>query len=255
MLVIGARAILEVMGSENFSGVVAMKPTLANWREFAHIVRRKVKAPRLVQVGDPESKLSKSKLQYPPYPYGEAPTFKQSDRGLYGGKILQFGHKISDYGNKHVRIFRPNVQKVTLWSETLKRKIPIRVVASVLKTITNEGGLDNYLIKDTPMRIKQLGVAGWNLRYEVLSRMSEQERTEPKPVATGENGEPIFGYAEVDGAKKAVLAGRTRLLKLLHAQLRPTTLKAYLQQHETTSFQELVDLCRENGIDISKYLL
>lgn len=55
-----------------------------------------------------------------------------------------------------------------LWSETLNRKISIKMTAKVLKTISKEGGIDNYLTKEKSARIKELGPTGWKLRYRVL---------------------------------------------------------------------------------------
>ena len=109
-----------------------------------------------------------------------------------GGKFIQFGNKISEFYNHHRRAFRPNVNRQTLWSETLNRRITLKIVASVLRTITKEGGLDNYLIKDTSARIKQLGPLGWKLRYMVLTRLQKQETSRPKPSRKLENGDSII---------------------------------------------------------------
>lgn len=217
-------------------------------------MRRRVKAPREVNVGDPHSKIYRNAPSVPPYPYGEATFYKQSNRGLYGGKTLQFGHQISDYGNKHVRVFYPNVQKVTLWSEALQRSIPIRVVTSVLKTITREGGLDNYLLKDKAARIKELGPAGWALRYEVLQRLERIEATAPKPI--GEvDGKPVYAEVERNGVKYGVTAGRTKLVKqLFTAENHPATLKAFMASHRSTSFDELLTKLADHT-DISPFLV
>lgn len=146
-------------------------------RTFAHVVNRHVKKVPELKVGDPVSRLLKRKVpEIPPYPYGESHIYKQSNRGLYGGKFISTGHQISEFKNKHLRYIKPNVQRHKLWSESLNRRIRVRVVNSVLKTITKEGGLDNYLIKDKSARIKELGPYGWRLRYEVLKKMEENEK-------------------------------------------------------------------------------
>ena len=46
------------------------------------------------------------------------------------------------------------------------------MTAKVLKTISKEGGIDNYLTKEG-LRIKELGPTGWKLRYRVLKRKDE----------------------------------------------------------------------------------
>jgi large subunit ribosomal protein L28 len=49
--------------------------------------------------------------------------------------------------NSTRRVFRPNLCDVTLLSDTLKRKVRLRVSAHALKTIEHRGGLDAYLAK------------------------------------------------------------------------------------------------------------
>ncbi|KAK9467358.1 hypothetical protein V1512DRAFT_223343 [Lipomyces arxii] len=117
------------------------------------------------------------KIKYPPYPYGDSHIFKRSNVGLYGGKFPIYGNMISEkLENKHRRRWLPNIVKTTLQSRTLKARFRLNVATSVLKTIKNEGGLDEYLIKDKPARIKQLGPRGWRLRYAVLLRLAEKEK-------------------------------------------------------------------------------
>ena len=57
------------------------------------------------------------------------------------------GNLRSHAENKTRRVFRPNLCDVTLMSDTLKRKVRIRVSAHALKSIEHRGGLDAYLIK------------------------------------------------------------------------------------------------------------
>jgi large subunit ribosomal protein L28 len=63
------------------------------------------------------------------------------------GKLPMSGNLRSHAENKTRRVFRPNLCDVTLMSETLKRKVRIRVSAHALKTIEHRGGLDAYLAK------------------------------------------------------------------------------------------------------------
>ena len=48
---------------------------------------------------------------------------------------------------KTKRKFRPNLCNVTLISETLGRKVRVRVCAQALKTVEHRGGLDAFLAK------------------------------------------------------------------------------------------------------------
>lgn len=63
------------------------------------------------------------------------------------GKLPMSGNLRSHAENKTRRVFRPNLCDVTLQSDTLKRKVRIRVSAHALKTIEHRGGLDAFLIK------------------------------------------------------------------------------------------------------------
>jgi large subunit ribosomal protein L28 len=63
------------------------------------------------------------------------------------GKLPMSGNLRSHAENKTRRVFRPNLCDVTLMSETLKRKVRLRVSAHALKSIEHRGGLDAYLVK------------------------------------------------------------------------------------------------------------
>ena len=49
-----------------------------------------------------------------------------------------------------------------------------------IKTISKEGGLDQYLLKSTPARVKTMGLKAWQLRYRILQER-EQNREEMSP--------------------------------------------------------------------------
>ncbi len=62
------------------------------------------------------------------------------------GKQVQFGHRVSHSNRKTNRRFLPNVQKVTLVSETLGRSLSLYVCTRALRTVQKKGGLDRYLL-------------------------------------------------------------------------------------------------------------
>lgn len=139
-------------------------------REWKQVEIRKVAAPKAYKVGDPKPAYIVKKIpEYPDYPYGESRIFKQSNTGLYGGSFIQFGNSISESKHKTKRKWYPNVIRKRLWSEALNKMIHLKLTTKVLRTISHEGGLDNYLCKDKPARIKELGSFGWKLRYDVLT--------------------------------------------------------------------------------------
>lgn len=61
------------------------------------------------------------------------------------GKGVLTGNNVSHAHNKTRRRFLPNVQKMTLFSETLG-KIRLRLAAHTLRSIEHNGGLDAYLL-------------------------------------------------------------------------------------------------------------
>ena len=63
------------------------------------------------------------------------------------GKGPLTGHKVSHSNIKTKRRFLPNLRNVTLISDTLGRRIRLRVSANALKTVDHRGGLDAFLLK------------------------------------------------------------------------------------------------------------
>lgn len=152
----------------------------------------------------------------PPYPYGERRCYKQSNRGLYGSARIRFGHNVSDrHATRTRRFWRPNVHVKLLQAPSLEARIKTRLTLRVLKTIRREGGLENYLLKSKPARIKEMGPGGWKLRWllmqtDAVQRRFNQERLalglEPKPL---EDRRDVINYA-LDHATPGPLSVRSR---------------------------------------------
>ncbi|ODQ50710.1 hypothetical protein SAICODRAFT_49228, partial [Saitoella complicata NRRL Y-17804] len=98
---------------------------------------------------------------------GHSLTFKQQDRGLYGGKHIQFGNSISEFKNKNRRTWLPNIQRSTLYSKTLNKKFKMKVTTGLLRTLDKVGGLDAYVTGCKMARMKEIGVVGWRLRNKI----------------------------------------------------------------------------------------
>ncbi|XP_059658033.1 uncharacterized protein LOC132304396 [Cornus florida] len=72
----------------------------------------------------------------------------RAHRGLYAGRHIQFGNRISeDGGNKTRRTWKPNVQDKRLFSYILDRHIRMKVTTHALRCIDKAGGIDEYLLK------------------------------------------------------------------------------------------------------------
>ena len=63
------------------------------------------------------------------------------------GKGRQVGHNVSHANNKTKRVFLPNLQNVTLISESLEKGVKLRVSTHGLRSVEHNGGLDNWLVK------------------------------------------------------------------------------------------------------------
>ena len=78
------------------------------------------------------------------------------------GKGPMVGNNVSHANNKTKRRFLPNLNDVSLMSESLGRTFRLRVAASALRTVDHRGGLDSYLLSakdvdlsDTALKIKR----------------------------------------------------------------------------------------------------
>jgi large subunit ribosomal protein L28 len=63
------------------------------------------------------------------------------------GKGPMVGNNVSHANNKTKRRFLPNLNEVTLISDTLGRSYKLRVSAAALRTVDHRGGLDAFLAK------------------------------------------------------------------------------------------------------------
>ncbi|MEM1360713.1 MAG: 50S ribosomal protein L28 [Pseudomonadota bacterium] len=63
------------------------------------------------------------------------------------GKGPMVGNNVSHANNKTKRRFLPNLNDVSLMSETLGRTFKLRISSSALRTVDHRGGLDAFLAK------------------------------------------------------------------------------------------------------------
>jgi ribosomal protein L28 len=105
-------------------------------------------------------------------------TYKLRNKILAGGRTILFGNTISEFKNRTRRTWRPNIIVKPLYSDILRRRIKLRMVAGVLRTIDKEGGLDGYLTGVTRGRMKELGPRGWEIRNAVVRGVREESREE-----------------------------------------------------------------------------
>jgi large subunit ribosomal protein L28 len=63
------------------------------------------------------------------------------------GKSVMVGNNVSHANNKTKRRFLPNLNDVSLASETLGQTYRLRISAAALRTVDHRGGLDAFLAK------------------------------------------------------------------------------------------------------------
>ena len=78
------------------------------------------------------------------------------------GKGPMSGNNVSHAKNRTRRRFLPNLNDVTLQSETLNRGIKMRISAAALRSVDHRGGLDAFLAKakdddlsDSALKVKK----------------------------------------------------------------------------------------------------
>ena len=80
------------------------------------------------------------------------------------GKLPMSGNIRSHAENKTRRTFRPNLCQVTLISDTLGRKVRLKVSAHGLKSVEHRGGLDAFLAK---AKADELSLKALRLKREI----------------------------------------------------------------------------------------
>ena len=71
---------------------------------------------------------------------------------LTGKKYLS-GNNVSHAKNRTKRRFLPNLQKITFISEKLGCSIQLKVAASTIRTVEKKGGLDEYLLSTSNLKL------------------------------------------------------------------------------------------------------
>ncbi|KKI18813.1 50S ribosomal protein L28 [Sphingomonas sp. ABOLG] len=69
------------------------------------------------------------------------------------GKGRQVGNNVSHANNKTKRTFLPNLQNVTLMSDSLEKSVRLRVSTHGLRSVEHNGGLDNWLVKTSDEKL------------------------------------------------------------------------------------------------------
>ena len=63
------------------------------------------------------------------------------------GKGTLVGNNVSHANNKTKRVYRPNLQVISLASDALGQTYKLKISMSALRTVDRTGGLDAFLLK------------------------------------------------------------------------------------------------------------
>jgi large subunit ribosomal protein L28 len=86
------------------------------------------------------------------------------------GKGRLVGNNVSHANNKTKRTFLPNLQNVTLLSDSLAKSVKLKVSTHGLRSVEHVGGLDNWLTKT---RAEKLSPRAQKLKRELKKKAGE----------------------------------------------------------------------------------
>ena len=88
------------------------------------------------------------------------------------GKGVRSGHLVSHANNRKKRVFRPNLQTVSLASDTLGQNVSLKISMNALKTLDRQGGLDAFLLnaRDTNLSPRAL-----RLKRQIAKKRAKTE--------------------------------------------------------------------------------
>ena len=90
------------------------------------------------------------------------------------GKGVRSGHLVSHANNRKKRVFRPNLQKVSIASDALGCKVSLRISMNALRSIDRTGGLDPYLLK---AKDEVLSDRARRLKRQIVKKQQSQSQT------------------------------------------------------------------------------
>ncbi|XP_002961246.2 uncharacterized protein LOC9642695 [Selaginella moellendorffii] len=102
---------------------------------------------------------------------GEKIIMGRAKRGIFAGRHIQFGNKVSEKGgNKTRRTWKPNVRLKRLYSFSLDRFIRVHVTTHALRCIDKAGGLDEYLLNKPDHKLENDLCLYWKRELQTMNR-------------------------------------------------------------------------------------
>jgi large subunit ribosomal protein L28 len=104
--------------------------------------------------------------------------FKRAERGLFAGKQRLTGNNVSFSERKTRRVWKPNVQTKTFYSQLLDQRIRLKVTTHAIRCIERKGGLDEYLL-NTKVTSLQESLVAMKLRGQLLEKQKSNALQNP----------------------------------------------------------------------------
>ncbi len=89
------------------------------------------------------------------------------------GKESMFGHNVSHANNRTNRRFVPNLQKVTLYSDALRKEVKLRICTRALRSVQHNSGLDSYLLSRADAKLAPVGL---KLKHQIQKTLSAPKK-------------------------------------------------------------------------------
>jgi len=89
------------------------------------------------------------------------------------GKESMFGHNVSHANNRTNRRFVPNLQKVTLYSDALRKEVKLRISTRALRSVQHNNGLDRYLLSREDAKLAPVGL---KLKHQIQKVLSAPKK-------------------------------------------------------------------------------
>ena len=90
------------------------------------------------------------------------------------GKGVMSGNNVSHANNKTRRRFLPNLVDVSLLSDTLGRRVRLRISAHALRSVEHRGGLDAFLLKARDIELSERALG---LKRDIAKRTAVATET------------------------------------------------------------------------------
>ena len=89
------------------------------------------------------------------------------------GKESMYGHNVSHANNRTNRRFVPNLQKVTLYSDALRKDVKLRICTRALRSVQHNSGLDSYLLSRDDAKLAPVGL---KLKHQIQKALTAPKK-------------------------------------------------------------------------------